>query len=155
MTTHINVIKFGGTSIQDRDAFARVAKIVKRKRPRAGLIVVVSTMSGVTDASVRSFRGVSAWCVEELLNELEEQFESHLRVGRLLSGARVGQLRDLIESTRVELRELLEHAAQHGNSDLRLHDEIVSHGERLAANLLTLAAWCTRDASEDDRTRHR
>jgi aspartate kinase len=135
--THITVVKFGGTSIQDSDAFARVAQIVKRKQPSA-LIVVVSAMSGVTDALIGSFRSVSAHGVERSLGELEEHFERHLRVGRLLSAARAGQLRDLIESTRAELRELLERAAHQHSSDLRLHDEIVSHGERLAANLLTL-----------------
>jgi aspartate kinase len=137
VATHITVVKFGGTSIQDSEAFARVAQIVKRKKP-SKLIVVVSAMSGVTDALIGSFRGVSADGVNRSLNELEPQFERHLRVGRLLSTARAARLRDLIEFTRAELRELLERAAHRHNSDLRLHDEIVSHGERLAANLLTL-----------------
>jgi len=137
VNTHITVVKFGGTSIQDGDAFARVAQIVKEKR-RSRLIVVVSAMSGVTDALIRSFRSVSEHGAERSLNELEEHFERHLRVGRWLSYARAAQLRDLIAFTRSDLRELLKRAAQHRNSDLRLYDEIVSHGERLAANLLTL-----------------
>jgi aspartate kinase len=135
--TRITVLKFGGTSIQDGDAFARVAQIVKRKRPPR-LIVVVSAMSGVTDALIRSFRDASVHGAEQSLNELEKHFELHLRVGRSLSNALAAQLRDLIDSTRIELRELLERDAHHHSSDLRLYDQIVSHGERLAANLLTL-----------------
>ena len=137
MTSHITVVKFGGTSIQDCDAFLRVAQIVKRKLP-SKLIVVVSAMSGVTDALIASFRGVSAHGVEQSLNDIDKHFARHLHVGRLLSNARAAQLHDLIDVTRAELRELLERAAQDHSSDLRLHDEIVSHGERLAANLLTL-----------------
>jgi len=137
VATHITVVKFGGTSIQDSDAFTRVAQIVKRRKP-SKLIVVVSAMSGVTDALIGSFRGVSAHGVDRSLNELEPHFERHLHVGRLLSNARAAELRGLIDFTRAELRALLERAAHHDGSGLRLHDEIVSHGERLAANLLTL-----------------
>ena len=137
MATHITVVKFGGTSIQDSDAFLRVAQIVTRKRP-SKLVIVVSAMSGVTDALIGSFRGVTEDGVDRSLKELEPQFERHRRVGRLLSNARAARLHELIESTRADLRALLERAAQHPDSDLRFHDEILSHGERLAANLLTL-----------------
>src|SRR5690242_14084741 len=53
VATHITVAKFGGTSIQDSAAFARVAQIVKAKQ-RGPLVVVVSAMSGVTDALIAS-----------------------------------------------------------------------------------------------------
>jgi len=51
---------------------------------------------------------------------------------------RQARLETLIELARAELRRLLRRAADSRSSDLRLYDAIVSHGERLAANLLTL-----------------
>lgn len=47
MATHITVLKFGGTSIEDGAAFARVAKIIKT-RTTAPLVVIVWALSGVT-----------------------------------------------------------------------------------------------------------
>ena len=45
------VMKFGGTSVADADAIARVVGIVKAARESSGLppVVIVSAMSGVTD----------------------------------------------------------------------------------------------------------
>ena len=43
------VMKFGGTSVADAAAFENVARIVASER-RSAPVVVVSAMSGVTDA---------------------------------------------------------------------------------------------------------
>lgn len=137
MSTHISVIKFGGTSIQDAPAFMRVTEIIKAKES-SPLIVVVSAMSGVTDALIASFRCVSTHGVEASARMLEEHFARHLEVGQNLSPPRLARLRSLIEISRSEIVESLTRAASNGEVDLRLHDAIVSHGERLAANLLTL-----------------
>lgn len=138
MDTHITVVKFGGTSIQDAPAFMRVAQIVKAKES-SPLIVVASAMSGVTDALIASFRGVSTDGVQIAAERLEEHFVRHLYVGQSLSPVRFARLQSLIEISRSEIVESLKRAAAaNGNVELRLHDAIASHGERLAANLLTL-----------------
>jgi len=137
VSTHITVVKFGGTSIQDADAFGRVAQIVKAKK-RAALVVVVSAMSRVTDALIAGYRDVSMHGAAESLRRLDEHFDRHLVVGQSLSAARFKQLQSLVENTRREIGELLERAADNHSGDLRLHDAIASHGERLAGRLLTL-----------------
>jgi len=137
VATHITVVKFGGTSIQDVPAFERVAQIVNDKNS-SPLIVVASAMSGVTDALVACFRGVSTKGIEASARSLEEHFARHLEVGQNLSPVRFARLQSLIEISRDEIVELLTHAASNGAVDLRVHDAIVSHGERLAANLLAL-----------------
>src|SRR5438876_183289 len=53
------VLKFGGTSVEDAAAFERVAEIVRAER-RARPVVVVSAMSGVTDALLASVDAASA-----------------------------------------------------------------------------------------------
>jgi aspartate kinase len=135
--THITVVKFGGTSIQDTPAFLRVAQIVKAKES-SPLIVVASAMSGVTDALIASFRCVSTHGVDASAQMLEDHFARHLEVGQILSPLRLARLRSLIENSRSEIVESLTHVSHNGKVDLRRHDAIVSHGERLGANLLTL-----------------
>ena len=137
MATHITVVKFGGTSIQDAPAFMRVAQIIGA-RQSAPLIVVASAMSGVTDALIASFRCVSTHGVDASARMLEEHFARHLEVGQSLSPARLAKLQSLIEIGRSEITDSLKHITSNGKVDLRLHDAIASHGERLAANLLTL-----------------
>lgn len=135
MDAHITVAKFGGTSIQDAPAFTRVAQIVKAK-DSSSLIVVASAMSGVTDALIASFCGVSSNGVDAAAKMLDEHFARHLDVGQSLSAVRFARLQSLMESSRGEIVESLKHV--NGKVDLRLHDAIASHGERLAANLLAL-----------------
>lgn len=137
MATHITVVKFGGTSIQDVRAFERVAQIVKAKES-APLIVVASAMSGVTDALIASFRNASTQGVEASLRQLEEHFARHHHVGQNLSPARLARLRDLVAISSGEIRKALQLVTSNGKVDWRMHDAIASHGERLAANLLTL-----------------
>ena len=93
MSTHITLLKFGGTSIQDAPAFERVAKIVKAKAS-SPLIVVVSAMCGVTDALIAAFRDVSTHGVKASERSVQEHFARHLQVGQNLSAARFARLRE-------------------------------------------------------------
>jgi aspartate kinase len=137
VATHITVLKFGGTSIQDGPAFARVAQIVKAKRSRA-LVVIVSAMSGVTNALIASFRGVQTDGAKKSLELLEEHFDRHVQVAEELIPARVSQVRELVEISRSEITELLDRASEIPMLDMYIHDAIASHGERLAAKLMTM-----------------
>jgi len=81
-------MKFGGTSVEDAEAFGRVAGIVCGRR-EAAPVVVVSAMSGMTDALFDAFataqsggEAVRAW------QTLGEHFARHERVAaELLSRA--------------------------------------------------------------------
>ena len=55
MPSNIVVMKFGGTSIEDSEAVGRVGRII-RNQNRSSSVVVVSAMSGVTDALITSVR---------------------------------------------------------------------------------------------------
>ena len=137
MATHITIIKFGGTSIQDSAAFARVAEIIK-VRTKSPLVVIVSAMSGVTNALIESFRDVSSRGVENSLALLETQFSRHVQVAEQLIPARVSQVCKLIDASRTDIAELLKRASQNSAPDMRVHDAIASYGERLAATLMTM-----------------
>ena len=54
------VMKFGGTSVADAQAIARVARIVGDVHGSDGLVVVVSAMAGVTDALLAACRSAQS-----------------------------------------------------------------------------------------------
>jgi len=68
------VMKFGGTSVADAAALEKVARIVASEREAAPVVVVVSAMSGVTDALLAATD----------IDSLQEVFERHRRVSREL-----------------------------------------------------------------------
>src|SRR5438552_976819 len=99
------VLKFGGTSVEDAAAFERVAEIVRAER-RARPVVVVSAMSGVTDALLASVDAASA-------ADLEPQLERHRRVARgLLDAAAAAGFEAELEGAREEIGRLLERVKQ-------------------------------------------
>ena len=118
MAINTRVLKFGGTSVADAAAFERAVKIV-RANQNAPVVVVVSAMSGVTDALIA-------------VKDLEEHFERHLEVAQILNAEQQRRFRDLVENSKREIFDRLPVA------DLRTQDEIASYGERLCAALFAM-----------------
>ena len=137
LTTHVTVMKFGGSSLKDGSAFRGVANIVSRC-PNSPQIVIASAMSGMTNALLASLRSAAGSEINGARRHLEEYFERHLRVTRGLGETARRKTRTLIETTRLEINELLEVAAANHTTTARSEDAIASHGERLSANLLTI-----------------
>ncbi len=81
------VQKFGGTSVADPDAIARLIQIVRTARSRDGRgpAVVVSAMSGVTDALLAIAAAAGGGRVEDALSRLEQLRERHMAVARALA----------------------------------------------------------------------
>src|SRR3989441_1097446 len=123
------VLKFGGTSVEDAAACARVAGIVRAHGgPRP--VVVVSALAGVTDALLGCAR-------EGALRACDPHLERHRQIAqRLLGpGASAAFLGEL-ERARGELAALVERIGREPALRARLQDEIVSYGERLSAPLV-------------------
>ena len=130
-------MKFGGTSVEDGAAFERVAQIV-RSYDRASPVVVVSAMSGVTDALVTSLLAAAKGEPITAESYLERHLERHLHVISGLGSRAQSRMRMLVEDTRREILDLLRVAAASGIATGEQRDMISSHGERLSANLLAL-----------------
>jgi aspartate kinase len=129
-------MKFGGTSVEDEDAFKRVRQIVCAHR-EARPIVVLSAMSRVTDALLASVQVAAGAQVETALRSLDEHFARHRKVARaLLSPASAKICEALIERAQGEVAGLLHAVASRSQPLPLLQDEIVSYGERLSASLL-------------------
>ena len=131
------IMKFGGTSVADAPAFARVAHIV-RARQAAMPVVVVSAMSEVTNALLRSVELSAAKHVEKAVSVLEDQLARHLEVARtLLAANEAKRYGSIIEKARGSVRQLLLEVAAAAPLPA-LKDQIVSLGEQLSSELLAL-----------------
>jgi aspartate kinase len=128
-------MKFGGTSVEDARAFARVARIVGAHREEHP-VVVVSAMSRMTDALLAGVGMATAGDADGALRSLEEHFERHALVARTLpAGARDEFLVELFNAQR-SLEELLRRVERNAEPRPLLQDQIVSYGECLSARLL-------------------
>ncbi|MBK7707609.1 MAG: lysine-sensitive aspartokinase 3 [Acidobacteria bacterium] len=132
------VMKFGGTSVQDADAFARVAEIVAGERENSP-VVVTSAMSKVTDALLAAFDLAKRGSVEDAVLSLEPHLERHRDVARQLLDD-VGQrlFRVELDFAEKELADLLMRVTRRSLPLAMLKDAIVSYGEQLSSRLLAL-----------------
>src|SRR5256712_3655426 len=127
------VLKFGGTSVEDTAACARLAGFV-RAHGRARPVVVVSALAGVTDALL----GCAG---EGALRAFDPHLERHREIAQRLLGPEArGTFRGELERARGELAALVERVGREPALRARLQDEIVSYGERCWAPLVA-AAW--------------
>jgi len=133
VTAHIKVLKFGGTSVADAEAFERAAQIVRASRS-APVVAVVSALSGVTDALIKSFHTAISEGSQRAFQILDEHFERHLKIAQTLDTEAAQKHHTLIDNSRREILALLEA----GVADLRTQDAIASYGELLCANLFTM-----------------
>ena len=118
------VMKFGGTSVADAAALENVASVVASERESAP-VVVVSAMSGVTDALLAATDIAS----------LQEVFERHRSVSRALLEDDEA-FAERLSSAEQEIAELLGGLAERPSERKRVQDAVVSFGEVLSSAFL-------------------
>jgi bifunctional aspartokinase / homoserine dehydrogenase 1 len=138
MKPHLQVMKFGGTSVGDASCIARVAEIVAKSSRVGPLVVVVSAMGGVTNRLIEA-----ATCSEtgdreratELLEALRQQHFEALDI--LIQNPETRNLIALgIEELLREAQRLCEGTALIHELTARTLDSVSSLGERLSAPLV-------------------
>ena len=130
-------MKFGGTSLEDADAFERVLNVVRTQSAEHKLVVIVSAMSRVTDALLESVARATDGQVSEAAQLLQDHFERHLDVGRRhLSAEALATIEAVVKSAQRDVAGLLQSSAVRSRPLPALQDEIVSYGETLSATLL-------------------
>lgn len=134
-------MKFGGTSVEGATAFKNAAGIIFDRQPLRP-VVVVSAMAGFTDALIASVQQALAGQAAAGADWLGKHFDRHLRVVDALLRSEAPRMRQLIEQSATEIKELLKTtAAEMGGTEARkrrkfYEDAVVSYGERLSAALL-------------------
>jgi aspartate kinase len=115
------VMKFGGTSVADAAAFENVARIIAAQRATMP-VVVVSAMSGVTDALLAATP-----------SSVGPIFDRHLAAAEeLLPGSESERFAEFVKRAEARVRELLQ-----SDSDRKaVQDAVVSFGEILSSTLM-------------------
>jgi aspartate kinase len=141
MSRPIQVMKFGGTSVGDASRIRRAAAIAAEASKERAVVVVVSAMSGVTNALIaaagKAATGDEA-SAEALTKALQEKH--HEAIGNLISD--IEARRQLLS----EIDSMIERAANYcrgcallGELSPRALDVIAGTGERLTARMAAAA----------------
>ena len=130
------VMKFGGTSVADAAALENVARVVAA-RGEAAVVIVVSAMSGVTDALLASVRLASESCVDEGIGSLNEMFDRHrIAAEQLFSRDSAFEFHAYLAEAAAQIEKSLRQIANEAGERGAAQDAIVSFGELLSSRLL-------------------
>jgi aspartate kinase len=131
------VMKFGGTSVENADAFRRVASIVKLA-VNAQPVVIVSAIAGFTNSLLASVETAVKGDTRAAARALDADFERHLNIANeLLEPEARAAFVSIVGDARSKIRQLHKIIAAHPVTSPPLQDEIVAYGEQLSSQLLT------------------
>ena len=131
------VLKFGGTSVGDAEAIQRTASIVRSRLDRKP-IVVVSAMSGVTNALLAIGEQAAKGQLIGAVRAVEALRERHLETAETLLGT-TEECADVcgeISAVCDELAHLAEALRTLGDATPRSFDQIAAMGEQLSSMLV-------------------
>jgi bifunctional aspartokinase / homoserine dehydrogenase 1 len=150
MSSRLQVMKFGGTSVGDAACIARTAQIVAQAARQNSCIVVVSAMSGVTNRLIEAAQKAATGDGGEganLVKVLREQHVSALE--NLITDEEVrGRVTQKLNAVLAEAKRLCDGTALLRELTPRTLDEVSSLGERLSAPLVAEAIKALGGRSE-------
>jgi aspartate kinase len=132
------VMKFGGSSVESREAVQRVAEIVKRYEDRRP-VIVVSAMGKTTNKLLEAAREAAAGRRDQALSLIDELRGHHLLHGLALAGHASAELDRYIRTHFEWLDELVKGLSIVGELSPRSMDAMASAGERLSSLVVTYA----------------
>jgi bifunctional aspartokinase / homoserine dehydrogenase 1 len=141
MSSALQVMKFGGTSVGDAMCIARTAQIVAKAARENPCVVVVSAMSGVTNRLIEAARKAATGDSGEggnVTNVLRSQHAAAIE-GLIQEPEARQRVMRLIDAVLAEARRLCDGTALLRELTPRTMDEISSLGERLSAPIVAAA----------------
>src|SRR5881398_1255890 len=132
--------KFGGASLADAAAIGHAVRIVQAQRPEP-LVVVVSAMSGVTDALLDGAARAARGDASHVRAAAEALRARHAAAAQQLvpAGARLEELLRLIGEAFAELEQVAGGLSVLRELTPRTTDYLAARGERLSARLFAAA----------------
>ena len=129
-------MKFGGTSVENVDAFRNVAAIAK-SAVNSQPLIVVSAIAGLTDSLLKSVERAIAGDAKGATRSLDPDLARHNAIAReLLNAEAAAAFEQTVGAARTEIRQLHKIIAAHPVTSPPLQDEIVAFGEHLSSQLL-------------------
>ncbi len=132
------VMKFGGTSVESKEAVERVTGIVRGCEARRP-IVVVSAMGKTTNKLLQAAHEAAAGRRDQALAIVDELRGNHLTHGLALAGSYSAELDRYIRAHFEWLDELVRGLSVVGELSARSMDSIASVGERLSSLIVSFA----------------
>lgn len=129
------ILKFGGTSVGSPEALARAAGVIQEEVPRGGL-VVVSALSGTTDALLRAVEAASRGERDAAREQAATLWRRHLGVAQELG--LLEAVEPLWAPEFQRLTGLLEGMGLLWEASPRARDAALAVGETLSARLLAV-----------------
>jgi aspartate kinase len=136
------VQKFGGTSVADPEAIQRLIQIVRdaRSRDGRGPAVVVSAMSGVTDALLGIAAAAGGGRLDDALTRLDQLRERHIAAARALAAhSAKGTLGQQTDAQFDDLTALARALAVLREVSPRTLDVVAAAGELLSSRIVAAA----------------
>jgi bifunctional aspartokinase / homoserine dehydrogenase 1 len=141
MSTTLQVMKFGGTSVGDAACIARTAQIIATAAKKSQCVVVVSAMSGVTNRLINAAQKAATGDSNEganLVKVLRGQHASALET-LIKDAAAHHRVMQKLDTVLAEAKRLCDGTALLRELTARTLDEISSLGERLSAPIVAEA----------------
>jgi aspartate kinase len=130
------IMKFGGTSVADANAFENVARIVA-SRVSSVPVVVVSAMSGVTDALLKSTVISSEAKCDDAISSLKSTFERHIATAKeVLSHDAANVYASYVDSAENQIAYFLKLIDSQLAQFQAVQDAVLAFGETLSSLLL-------------------
>ncbi len=139
------VMKFGGTSVGNLEAFLQAIEIVKTtKSDWAGVVVVLSAMSGVTNLLLESVNRAVNGQIAYIHESTKQLRQKHFDIAEelILDGDRKDQVCEDIFRLINDFANLCQAIAVLGEATARVMDAAVSLGERLSVRLFAAGLEC-------------
>lgn len=132
------VMKFGGTSVESREAIARVTRIVQDHEQRRP-VVVVSAMGKTTNKLLEAAAQAAGGHRDQALTLVDEMRAHHLADGVAVAGAFAAEVDRYIRAHFEWLDELIKGLSVVGELSPRSMDAVASVGERLSSLVMSFA----------------
>ncbi len=134
---HLQVVKFGGTSVATSQGIQRAVQLVQNTPDEVRCVVVVSAVGGVTDRLIESIHE-SLSGEESILEIITELSDRHAKLlDELVPTGDKNELHQQFEVLWQELERLLRGVTFIGECTARTRDAILSIGERASAPLIS------------------
>jgi aspartate kinase len=135
-------MKFGGTSVADPDAIARLIEIVRQqlhKDPRSAPVVVVSALAGVTDTLVSIAQLAEDGAADRAATELRTLLDRHLSVATAVTTSHQDAVLDDVRREFEELIGLVHALAVLREVSPRSRDAVLAVGEVVSSRIVAAA----------------
>ena len=132
------VMKFGGSSVESREAIQRVTEIIRKHQNRHP-IIVVSAMGKTTNKLLKAATEAASGRRDQALAIVDELRAYHLTHALPLAGAAAAELDRYVRAHFEWLDELVTGLSVVGELSLRSTDAVASIGERLSSLIVTFA----------------